>query len=510
MVIKYHELIGASPGTAEQFIKTENFRLMSFKELFFMLMSHYDLRLHKLYEFSPKYLADKLEIDVTATRGILDFFSYKLGALKGDETEYLHLSNPIWLRPIIQIEDEKYFCALPQVFFSFVLPSVDRLVENIDPTALSKRRACYLEEKIVKIINRRFPEANTVSQLKWKLGNVEYETDLITFIDSHAIIVEAKAGKVSAPALRGAPDRLRKHIDELLVSPNIQSKRLKEKLEELIAHPEINDDLRKKLPVDLKDIHKIIRVSVSLESFGSIQANVAQLKETGWLPETFEPCPTMNLADFEILFDFLEHPVQIIHYLEARQELEERLGYMGDELDLMGTYIKTLFNMGDIDKDVNLVISGMSAPLDAYYNSKDAGIIIPKPQPLVSSLFSRIMNQLEERQTPRWTEIGVILNKFSPEDQRKLSKMIETLKVSVQKNWMLDDHKNMVICVPPKASQYAICYVIFNNSNADRRNEFIEKAAIIGLESEHVKQCLVIAKNVDDNNLAYRFIGLME
>lgn len=87
--------------------------------------------------------------------------------------------------------------------------------------------------------------------------------------------------------------------------------------------------------------------------------------------------------------------------------------------------------------------------------------------------------------------------------------MIETLKVSVQKNWMLDNHKNMVVYVPPKASQYAICYVMFNN-NADRRNEFIEKAAIIGLEPEHVKQCLVIAKNVDDNNLAYHFIGLME
>lgn len=419
LVINYHELIGASLAAAKQFIETENFRLMPFKALFFMLMSHYDLRLHEFYEFSPKDLAEKLKIDVTATKGILDFFSYELGALSDYETEHLYLSNPIWLRLIIRIEDEKYFCALPQMFFSFVLPSLDGLVENIDPTALSKRRACYLEEKIVEIINRRFPESNTVSGLKWKLGNVEYETDLITFIDSHAIIVEAKAGKVSDPALRGASDRLKKHIDDPLVSPNTQSKRLKERLEELITHPEMDDGLRKKLPVDLRNIHKIIRVSVSLENFGSIQANVTQLKETGWLPETFEPCPTMNLADFETLFDFLEHPVQIIHYLEARQEFEGRLDYMGDELDLdlMGIYIKTLFNMGDIDIDVNLVISGMSAPLDAYYNSKDTGITIPKPQPLVSPLFSKIMKQLEGRQTPRWTEIGVILNRFSPDDQ---------------------------------------------------------------------------------------------
>ena len=75
---------------------------------------------------------------------------------------------------------------------------------------------------------------------------------------------------------------------------------------------------------------------------------------------------------------------------------------------------------------------------------------------------------------------------------------------------MLDSHKNMVIYIPPKASQYAICYVMYNNSNANRRNEFIEKAAIYGLEPEHVKQCLVIAKNLDNNDLPYQFIGLME
>ena len=108
-----------------------------------------------------------------------------------------------------------------------------------------------MEEKVVEIIKRRFPESNTVSGVKWKFKGTEYETDLITFLDSHALIVEAKSGKISDPALRGAPARLKKHIEEILVAPNIQSKRLKEKLEELIDNPEMLDELRKKLPVDL-------------------------------------------------------------------------------------------------------------------------------------------------------------------------------------------------------------------------------------------------------------------
>ncbi len=65
------------------------------------------------------------------------------------------------------------------------------------------------------------------------------------------------------------------------------------------------DALRDSLPIDLKGIHKIIRVSVTLEDFATLQSNLSRFSETGWLPKGFIPCPTMNLSDFETLFDIL-------------------------------------------------------------------------------------------------------------------------------------------------------------------------------------------------------------
>ena len=64
-----------------------------------------------------------------------------------------------------------------------------------------------------------------------------YETDLIAFIDSFALVVECKSGKVTPPALRGAAGRMRKHIQELLIDPNLQSLRLKTRLEFLAFNP---------------------------------------------------------------------------------------------------------------------------------------------------------------------------------------------------------------------------------------------------------------------------------
>ncbi len=510
LVYKYYNLIGQSKYDADEFIKSIDFKSIPRKNLFGMMLSHYDMRLPDNYTFSLEFLSNKINLEPPVVSDLLSLFSCAWGELEAYETDYIYLSNPVWLKPIIKLDNENYFCVIPQVFFSFIFPVMGGLIEKIDRDLLSKRRAVYLEEKIVEIINRRFPKSNTVSGIKWNIDNVEYETDLITFVDSHAIIVEAKSGKITDPALRGAPDSLREHIDEILISPNIQSKRLKEKLELLIDNPEMNDPLRDKLPVDLNDIHKIIRMSVSLEDFGAIQTNVDIYKKTGWLSCDFKSCPVMNLADFETLFDFLDHPVQIIHYIERRQELENERGFMGDELDLMGLYIDTLFNIGDIDKDINFMISEMSSPIDAYYNSRDAGIDIPKPKPKVSPLFSGIMDQLEKRKTPRWTEIGVILNRFSPDDQNRLAKMIIKLKKNVRKNWAVEGHKNMVIFSPPKASSYALCYVVYCNDNAEMRDQYIHEGIRYALEPEHVTKCLVIAKNMDDDDLSYHFIALSE
>ena len=508
LINKYHELINLPEEQAKQFIKRININKIPFKHLFSMLVSHHDLRLNENYEFHPDKLAEKLNLDPLSVTKILEEFSLKWGDLESFETEHLYLANPVWSHPIINYENNKYFCVFPQVFFSFIIPSLDRIIGSINKTALSTRRALYLEGKIVEIINRRFPESNTVSGLKWSIDNTEYETDLITFIDSHAIIVEAKSGRISDPALRGAPARLKKHIEELLIAPNTQSKRLKERLEQLIKDPDIDDDLRNRLPIDLSQIHKIIRVSVSLEDFGSIQANIHQLNETGWLPANFEPCPTLNLADFETLFDFLDHPVQILHYLSERQYIEKTIGYMGCELDLMGLYIGTLFNLGDIKE--RLIITEMSSPLDIYYNSRSEGIEIPKPTPKINPFFTKVMEQLEQRDTPRWTELGIILNKISPDDQRKFIKTLQIVKINVKKNWMTDGHKNMIISIPSGSSEYAICYILYCNKNAHRRDEFINGATNSALEHEQVKKCLIIAKNIDKDDFIYHFIGLLE
>ena len=391
--------------------------------------------------------------------------------------------------------------------------SLNSLIENINSKKLAERRATYLERKIAEIVQKRFPSALTVTGIKWKSDDKDYETDLVAFIDSHAIIIEAKSHKITKSALRGAPQRIKRHIDEIIIEPSIQSYRFEQYLKDLSKKDSLIDDLlQQQIPVNIRDIKKIIRVSVSLENFTIVQTNLKSLTDTGWIPEGYSPCPSMNIADFETLFDLLEHPVQIIHYLTQRTMIQSKMHFLGDELDFLGLYLGSLLNLGYLQekKEAQLMISQMSAPIDHYYDSKGQGIAVPKPQPKISKLFQEIFTKLEDRNTPRWTEIGVLLNMLTPDDQLKLESFIKKYKSIVNRTWEKEGHHNTIIYVPPTANDMALAYVLFKNENSNKRDEYIENALHLSLEPDHVRSALIIAKNIDDNSLPYHFIALTE
>jgi len=509
---KYSEYLGLSDVEKAQFSSQIDIKNISVKNLFMMILSHNDTLMPLMFNIDAMQIAQATGLTEEKCDLILELFSFKEGALENHNVSHIFLDNPVWTKPILAVQGT-YYCVLPQLFFSFILDSLDELVEPLNKSKLHDCKANYLENKIEEIAKTRFPDSLTLPSIQWDFEGKIYETDLVTFIDSHAIIIEAKSHKVTKPALRGAPDRIKRHLKNLYIEPSIQSFRFEEKLRYLIENPNVEDPLRSKLPVNLSDINEIIRVSVSLEDFATLQTNIRLFDGTGWLPSNFKPCPSMNLADFQTLFDLLEHPVQIINYLQCRDEIQQKYELIGDELDYMGMYLETFLALGNFAEyahDHTLNISGMSTPIDNYYQSKDAGEDIPKPQPKTSKWFKQIFSQLEKRSTPRWTEIGSILNRIVPSDQKKLDGLIIDFTKIVNRTWEKVGHKNMIILCPHETSEYALAIVLYKDSNSELRDQFIHEASFQALEPNHVKQCLLIAKNIDKNDLPYHFIGLMQ
>ena len=86
--------------------------------------------------------------------------------------------------------------------------------------------------------------------------------------------------------------------------------------------------------------------------------------------------------------------------------------------------------------------------------------------------------------------------------------MLYKIKNNVRKNWMIRGHENILVYVPPKSSKYAFSFAVFCDKNKGKRQEFIEEAIAIGLESEHVEYCLGIGINIDRSDIPYAMIAM--
>ena len=510
MIENYRILADINKEETEQLFEDTNIEETSIETLHNMLLSHYDWLLPSIYIFNVSELAESTRIDKSQIKAILNEHSLKWGDLNEHRTEHLYLCNPVQKKPVIKLDDENFFCALSVIFFNSAIPCMEAILSQLKiPTG--NQRAKYLESKVAEIVEKRFPTSNTKRNFKWVEDGTVYETDLVIFIDSFALVIECKSGKVTPPALRGAPDRLRRHIRELVIEPNLQSSRLKARIEFLSSNPAIQDPIRQEIDYDLSKVRKVVRASVCLEDLGTMQSNLKNtLENTGWLPTDFIPCPTMTLADFEIVFDILEHPVQILHYLIKREVIETSVNYLADEIDLLGLYLTTLLDIGEVEPENVMSWAVSSSALDTYYESLDADATPDKPQPIISPLFASIFSQLEQHKPARWTEIGVALNMFSPDDQSRFVKRLVNLKKRVRRNWITPESENTLFLTPSKASSYALACVMFKNENAGMQQHFMKEAAATALKNDHIQTVIVIGKNIDEDTTAYDAITLVE
>lgn len=511
MVRHYHQLVGEDADSAESFIERHNLKSVGKRRLMAFLASHNDQQLGELFLVDSKELSVALDVPERVVSNICDQLSLSPGDLSDFEQDRLFLGNPIREKPLIRNGGD-FYCFVPYIFHGFSLDILDGLISEIDKVALHRRRSAFLEEKIASIVSTRFPDATIVRGLKWKEGESEYETDLAVFIDSHVLVVEAKSQKVSKSALRGAPERMKRHVEEIIVAPALQSQRFENRIRKNLTGGEIDADLQERVPIKVDRIKRVLRVSVSLDDLAGLQSQFHTLRECGWISREFVDCPTMTVADLETVFDLLDHPVQIIHYFTRRTELLSERHLEGDEIDFLGFYLQTLLAQNAIagDEQTKVQLTALSDSIDNYYNTTSMGRSCEKPRPGTSRFFENIIERLEQRETYRWTEIGVILNRIPPSDQLELRRQFKVLAKVVHKRWHEPNHKNMIIYHGGLGADYAFAFVLYKNGNRDLRTEFMQSASAHALDESPAKFCLVLAANIDDESAPYHAISLVE
>jgi hypothetical protein len=121
-----------------------------------IVLSHQDLRLPEVFTFDIPEIAAQIGLDAEGLRNVMPKLSHRFGELHNDQHENFFLGNPVWLKPLIQLSGNTYFCATPQVFFSFVFPILQELLAHNDDAQKScyRRRAEFLEDQVTKLLTK--------------------------------------------------------------------------------------------------------------------------------------------------------------------------------------------------------------------------------------------------------------------------------------------------------------------------------------------------------------------
>jgi len=471
------------------------------------VMGHYDLRLADCVRFKPDELAALSGRTPQVVERILRAISLAPAALSEMRTEYIFLGNPIWSAPTIDL-GEAFFVPMPHAVFSHIHRIMERLVGVANlKEMLEKTRAGYLQHKLEAVLRSALPSATITPGANWKIDDQQFETDVMVVLDRTIIAVEAKSNRLTAEGLRGAPARVKRHVQDLVLDPSIQSQRLKDLIIKAQSGDATSSATVKSLGIDPGIVDHVIRLSVTLDDLSVLSAAEGELKRVGWVPLDHQLAPTVTIADLLCVTDILDKPLLMLHYFAERTHIQKAFNLLGDELDFLGLYLETGFNLGAPDEKVLFSPSGMSGPIDRYYTSRDASIPQLKPRPKLTSLFTRIIDRLNDRRPPGWTTAGLyLLSAASPAEQRRLEHSLDKLRKMVRKNFRVPTHINSVHIQPPQQHKARVGFYLFPEQLRSNHKRAMEQICTETLTHDRVEMVVLFGRSTEKWDLPYEAV----
>lgn len=372
-----------------------------------------------------------------------------------------------------------------------------------DHQALLKKyedaRAVVLEDELETLLKRSFPNARVLRGLHWTdpSDGKQYENDLVVLIDRTALLFEAKSGKVSDAAKRGADRRLQREIEKLMVEPAVQSKRLMD----LLRSDRRNHTFQTATGVETIDssrIDRFVRTNITFNIIGALSSHWPELVEAAIIDADAVQIPTMSLSDLDIVCEILKDQATIVHYLDRRSTFEANASYVADEYDLLAFYLRNGFNIGETEFDgTNLMIYGLSSEIDVHFRrsaSENGPRKLPKPKR--SPLFDRLLSALEARRPDHWLELTGRLLNVGSEEQEVIEQNIRPSVARVTQSYEPNMSWSAQLAVGPPQRRQALAFVWYRCADREERNHRIRAHAMQTMEMAKTTDCLVVGFDV--------------
>lgn len=330
-------------------------------------------------------------------------------------------------RPLIKLEDERYFVAINYLIPEAVYESPfywmwdDKKYRD----TLAKHRGDVGEEIAYNLLSKVFGIKNTFKSIivETKRGQQDTDIDVLCLLGNKALCVQVKSKKLTLTAKRGDFDQLSKDFNGAVQDAYNQGLVSREALLNKIARFYDENDNEFFIP---SDINEVYIMGLTTENYPSLVHQV----HTMLIKETEDPYPlVISVFDLELLVHYLKDPYDFLYYVRQRIDLieyfkaDEELVYLGYHLNQKlwridgydGGMLDTDFG-GIIDRNYYPYKVGISHLLptsdDPIYNRwKD-----PK--------FDLLVERIKQAEHPKTTDIIFHLLDWSGDSRKDIVEQV--------------------------------------------------------------------------------------
>ena len=471
---------------------------------------------HYLFTTGDFVAAYPEPVAADALREVMQRWAHRPGALAGSNREHFLLNNPIWDRPLIHFSPDQFYWPIIQIFHSFGLEMLERLVSefpDLKDRYEQRIRPEYLENRAAAELRSALPTAEVLQGVKWTdtQSQRSYETDLLVLIDSVAVIAEAKAGRITQSARRGAPDRLRREIRKLIEDAAVQSARFVQVLRSATAPIKLQLRDGSTWLLDPRLLRQFVRVNITLDFFGPLACEARSMTDAGLLDPAASGASTIALVDLENMVLLLDRPAQFLHYLSRRGEIDQHMDFLADELDLLALYLGTGFVFGEFEHAPKQYFSfyGLSDQIEPFLFSKSAGISVIKPRLKLTSYWNDLLSRFEDRRFSNWTLASFALLNVGYEAQQDFEKQQAELCQRIRQTAPAEGEINTVIAINGDSQKRsAIVAVAIRKISDEDRMGTLQHAVHSAMEHGQCEEVLFLCHRVDLTDRPYYTAGL--
>lgn len=287
---------------------------------------------------------------------------------------------------------------------------------------------------------------------------------------------------------------MRAAIQDLVVTPTEQANRF---AAFLLAHRglvRLNTRRGAVNEIDTFEVRRVVRINVTFESLLTLAAHWPTLRDAGWVVDA--QSTTMALLDLQVVFDVLPTQGHRLHYLLRRAELESHTRYFGDELDLLGFYLDTGFDIGELEfGESELWLYGHSREIDDYLLAHLRRQRPRKPRIRVSRWWQAMLTRLETHQPVGWSLLATLLVDMGYDAQLEFRRGYYRLLRSSELSTQTQHVETAVLRTGPPERERSIGLLVYKGLNSSQRNETVVDFGTGILSSGQMDAVAVVVQN---------------